>query len=126
MEKEVKTKVVGKYNGHSVKANKSIDLDIVCAYDQLPSYIQTVQYLNNDVEIIAKQPDEKPKKLGTFRVKGVNVCGDGEGKIKFNSMTDFVELENIDSLIGSDYLQLMFKANIEIEEEEEDEHGDEW
>lgn len=126
MEKEVKTKVVGKYNGHNVRANKSIDLDIICAYDQLPSYIQTVQYLNNDVEIIAKLPDEKPMKLGTFRVKSVNVGGDGEGKIKFNSMTDFVELDNIDSLIGSDYLQLMFKANIEIEEEEEDEHGDEW
>lgn len=117
MERHVEVKVIGKYNGHSVKANQSIDLGIKTGYDQLAQSVQLLQFLNNDVTIIAKVPDSKPFKLGTFRVQAVNISHDGESAIKFNSMVDFTEVDNFSKLIGSDLIVLKASADIEIEDE---------
>ena len=118
MEKHVEVKVVGKYNGHSVKANQSIDLSIKAGYDQLAEAVQLLQFLNNDVTILAKVPDSKPFKLGTFRVQAVNISHDGESVIKFNSMADFTEVDNFTKMIGSDFVMLKASADIEIEDSE--------
>ena len=121
MEQHVEVKIIGKYNGHSVKANQSVDLSIKAGYDQLTHSVQLLQFLNNDVTIKAKVPDEKPFSLGTFRVQGVNVGHDGESAIKFNSMVDFTEVDNFTKLIGSDMIILKVSADIEIEDSDEEE-----
>ena len=118
----VEVRVVGKYNGHSVKANQSVDLGIKAAYDQLSQSVQLLQMVNNDVTIKAKVPDTKPFSLGVFRVQAVNVSHDGESAIKFNSMADFTEVDNFSKLIGSDMVILKVSADIEIEDSKE---GDE-
>lgn len=121
MEQHVEVKVIGKYNGHSVKANQSVDLSIKTGYDQLSQSVQLLQFLNNDVTIAAKVPDMKPFKLGVFRVQGVNISHDGESTLKFNSMADFTEVDNLSKLIGSDMVVLRVTADIEIEDSEEEE-----
>lgn len=120
MEKEIKTKMVVKYNGHQVKANKSVDLSFKVGYDQLTSTVQVLQLLNNDVDIVAKLPDEPAIKLGSFRVQNVAINHDGESVIKFNSMSDFVETDNFNKLIGSDLIKIQLSAVIELEDEEEE------
>lgn len=120
MEHHVEVKVIGKYNGHSVKANQSVDLSVKAGYDQLSQSVQLLQFLNNDVTIKAKVPDAKPFGLGTFRVQAVNISHDGESVIKFNSMADFTEVDNFSKLIGSDMVILRVSADIEIEDSEEE------
>lgn len=121
MEQHVEVKVIGKYNGHSVKANQSVDLSIKAGYDQLSQAVCLLQMLNNDVTIKAKVPDTKPFNLGTFRVQAVNVSHDGESVIKFNSMADFTEVNNFTMLFGSDMVILKVEADIEIEDSGDDE-----
>ena len=121
MEQYVEVRLVGKYNGHSVKANQSVDLSIKAGYDQLSQAVQLLQFLNNDVSIKAKVPDLKPFSLGTFRVQAVNISHDGESTIKFNSMADFTEVDNFTKLIGSELIVLKISANIEIEDSGEEE-----
>ena len=120
MEQHVEVKIIGKYNGHSVKANQSVDLAIKSGYDQLTQSVMLLQMLNNDVSIVAKVPDSKPFKLGTFRVQAVNISHDGESAIKFNSMADFTEVDNFNKLIGSDMVVLKVSADIEIEDSTEE------
>jgi hypothetical protein len=124
MEKSLQTKIVAKYAGHSVKANKNVDVNFVAGYDQLTSSIQLLQLLNVDVEVMAKLPDEKPMKLGSFRVKGVNIDHDGESKILFNGMDDYVDTNAINKLVGSELVQLKFEGIVDVEEG--DEEDGEW
>jgi hypothetical protein len=126
METAVQTKIVAKYSGHSVKANKNVDISFVVGYDQLTSSIQLLQLLNVDVNIKAKLPDEKPMDLGNFRVKAVNIDHDGESKLMFNGMDDFVDTNAINRLVGSELLQLKFEGTVDVEEGgEEDENCEE-
>lgn len=124
MGKEVSVKVVGKYHGHNIKPNKSVDLTFVVAYDELTNYIKLVQMLNENVTIFSKLNSEKPKRLGMFMIKAINIDHDGQGTLKFNSQFDYVEADNLNRLIG-EQLQIMFKATIECEEEEDDEDDEE-
>lgn len=120
MEHHVEVKIVGKYNGHSVKANQSVDISFKAGYDQLANAVQLLQMLNNDVTIKAKVPDVKPFSLGSFRVQAVNISHDGESAIKFNSMADFTEVDNFSKLIGSEMVVLKVSADIEIEDSEQE------
>lgn len=120
MEKHVEVKLIGKYNGHAVKANQSVDLGFKATYDQLANSVQLLQFLNNDVTILAKVPDTKPFRLGTFRLQSVNISHDGESTIKFNSMADFTEVDNFTKLLGSEMVIMRCSADIEIEDSEED------
>lgn len=117
-EKAIQTKVVGRYKGHNVTANKNVNISFVCGYDQLTSYIQLIQFLNIDVDVIAKLPDEKPMKLGIFRVKDVKIDHDGEGVLKFNGMDDFVDTDAINKLVGSELIQIRFKGIVELEDDD--------
>ena len=121
MEQHVEVKIIGKYNGHSVKANQSVDLGIKAGYDQLPQAVQLLQMLNNDVTIKVKVPDVKPFGLGTFRVQAVNISHDGESAIKFNSMADFTEVDNFSKLIGTEMVVLRVEADVELEDDSEEE-----
>ena len=117
----VKIKEIVKYNGHSVKANGSFDLNLKAMYSELTNSMQVLQLLNNDVTIVAKPVGSKAIKLGVFRVKNVKFDGDGESFLYFNSISDHVEMDNVNSIIGSDEFQIMMSADIEEEENNEGE-----
>lgn len=124
MEK-VKVKAVGKYNGHSIKANKTVDLKLKFAYDELVNYIRLVQLLNENVTIKVKQSGKKSMNLGIFMVKQINVSHDGEGSLTFNSMLDYAEADKINKLANDDLFQVIFEAEIE-DTDEGSEDGEEY
>ena len=124
--KVVKFSAIGKYKGHNIRDNKAIDLTMVFMYSELPDYIRLIQLLNENVFIGVKLGDAKPFKLGSFMIKSLNIDHDGQGTIKFNSMLDYVEADNINTIVGEEQIKVLFKAEIESEdEEEEDEDEDE-
>lgn len=114
-EQKVKIKSLCKYNGHSVKANKSVDISFKFMYSELTNYIKLIQLLNENIEISIKIEDEKAQKLGTFMIRGIGIDHDGEGNIKFNSQLDFIEPNVINEIAGKT-LQILFVANIDVED----------
>lgn len=115
----VEVKQVLKYKGHSVKSNGSVDLSFTAMYDEITNSMKVLQMLNNDVSIVIKLPGEKPLKLGMFRIKSVNFDGDGESTLKFNSIDQYVELNNINKIITSDSFKVKMVADVEEEGESE-------
>jgi hypothetical protein len=77
-----------------------------------------------DTTITVKLPDEKPMKLGSFRVREVKIDHDGEGGLKFNSMSDYVDIDNLNKLVGTEFFTVMFTADVEVEEEEEEDDSE--
>lgn len=125
----IKVKEVVSYSGHSLSANGSVNFNLKASYSELPNTIKLMQMLNNDVTIKAKVPSEKPMKLGMFRLKQIIVDGDGESKIKFNGLNDYIEMDNLNllPLNGNDNKEfaLLMEADIESEDEEEEEDDEE-
>lgn len=124
MPKELKTRSLAKYNGHSIKTNKAVDLVLKFSYEELPNYIKLIQFLNENVTITIKRGDQKPQRLGTFMVKEIKIDHDGEGILKFNSMMDHIEADELNTLVGEDIFKVMFEATTEATDEE-DGDGDE-
>jgi Asp-tRNA(Asn)/Glu-tRNA(Gln) amidotransferase B subunit len=93
-------------------------------YSELTKTIQVLQLLNNDVKITA---GDKP--LGTFRVKNVSVSDDGESTLKFESMADAVEMDNLNSLINlENEVAIVMESVVDLEdgnEEVEEDDNDE-
>lgn len=118
--KKVEVKEVVNYRGHSIRANGSVDVSFSAMYDEIVNSIQLLQMLNNDVDIIAKLPGDKPIKLGVYRIKNVSFDDDGESKIKFNSIDTSVEFDNLSRIITSEKFQVKFSAVIEEEDDGED------
>jgi len=121
MVKKADVKAVATYNGHSIKPNGNVDLNMKFAYDELVNYLQLVQMLNNDINVMIKMPEMKAFKLGIFKLKNLRICDDGEGMLQLNSMTDFVEIDNLNSLVGKEIFVARFVAEMEIESEDEEE-----
>ena len=124
MEKEVKVKVVGQYNGHAVKNNKAVDLGLKFEYGELISYVKLLQMINENIETQVKIGDSKPLKLGLFMFKSLTIGHDGEGSLKLNSQLDYVEPRVIDEMVGEERVILLFKAKIQLEEEADEEAED--
>lgn len=122
MERKIKT--IATYGGHSVNSAKSVNLTLKFTYDTITKYIQTIQMLNENVMLIAVIDGQKCK-LGSFMVNNINIDHDGAGKIKFNSQVDFVEMDSISKLVGSETFRIMMKADIDIDEEEVNEEVNE-
>ena len=118
---KVTVKEVVNYKGHSIKSNGSVDLSFNAMYDQAIESMKALQMLNNDVKITAKLPDQKPFVIGMFRIKSISFDGDGESVLKFNSINDYVELDNMNSLITSDKFTIRMESNVEVESEDEEE-----
>ncbi len=118
--KKIKVEQMVMYNGHSVKTNKTVSLGFKAMYSELTNTVKLLQLLNNDVKIVATVA-KKEIPLGTFMVKNVSIGSDGESVIKFDSMTDAVEMDNITSLIGLEAeFKVAMSANVEIEDEDEE------
>lgn len=123
--KTVKVKEVVTYGGHSISANGSVNLTFKAQYSELVNTVQSLQLLNNDVFIKARIAGMKPMKLGMFRVKDVNVSGDGSSTIKFNGISDYIEVDNLNTLPLKDSDTPLFNILMEAEiEEEDDNNGD--
>ena len=115
----VKVKEVVEYAGHTLSANGNVNFTLKASYSELTKTIRLMQMLNNDVSIKARLPGRKPMKLGNFRIKQIAIDGDGESKIKFNSLNDYVEMDNLNMLPnnGADVKEftVLMEAEIEIE-----------
>ena len=118
---KIKVKEIVSYKGHSISANGSVNFTVKAMYSQLTNTIKLMQLLNNDVIIKAKLPEEKPMKLGSFRIKQITVDGDGESSIKFNGVVDYIEVDNLNLLplnnSESKEFTVLFESDIEIEED---------
>ena len=114
----IKAKQIVSYNGHSISANGTVNLNLKAQYSQLTKSIQLMQMLNNDISIKAKVSG-KVIKLGIFRIKQIQIDGDGESKIKFNSLSEYVEVDNLNSLpLQSDdskEFNIMYETDVEEE-----------
>lgn len=123
----IKVKEVVSYSGHSLSANGSVNFNLKASYSELPNTIKLMQMLNNDVTIKAKVPSEKPMKLGMFRLKQIVIDGDGESKIKFNGLNDYIEMDNLNllPLNGNDNKEFALLMEADIEDEEENEEDEE-
>lgn len=125
MSQLVKVKEVVTYGGHSISANGSVNLTFKAQYSELVNTVQTLQLLNNDVFIKARVAGMKPMKLGMFRVKDVNISGDGSSTIKLNGLSDYIEVDNLNTLPLKDSDTPLFNILMEAEIEEEDNNNDE-
>lgn len=119
-DKIIKFKAIAKYNGHSIKNNKSVDLNLLFNYDEMVNYIQLIQMLNENIDIAVKIGDSKPTKIGMFMIRDIKIDHDGQGIVKFNSLLDHVEPDEINTLVGETFT-VMFKAIVEEESEDENE-----
>lgn len=115
MEK-IKIKEMVSYNGHQVKANGIVNLSFKAMYSELTNSIKLLQLLNNDVKITCKIGKE-PVSLGMFRIKSVIISDDGTSTLKFDSATDYVEINNLNTIIVSDEFRVLFEADVDLEEE---------
>lgn len=124
MDKIVKLQMVSKYNGHQAKANGSVDLNVITSYSEMVSAVQLLQLLNNDIKLAVKKGDSKPFNLGMFRLNAVNFDHDGVAKIRFNGLSSFIEVDNLNKLIPEDKEDLFILrcvSEVELEDDEEDE-----
>ena len=121
----IKVKEVVVYGGHSMSANGSVNLTLKAQYSELPNSIRMMQLLNNDVDIKAKAPGSKAMRLGVFRVKQIVV--DGESVLKFNGLSDCIEMDNLNvlPLNTDDNKEFVVLMMANIEDEEEDNNGEE-
>lgn len=122
-ETEVKIKSICKYNGHSIKTNRAVDLALKFGYDEMVNYIQAIQMLNNNITIKVKIGDQQGEEIGTFMIKEIKIDGDGEGMIKFNSQMDFINANAMNKLAQGESFKVMLDAKIEVEEPAEEEEN---
>ena len=120
----IKVKQVVKYDGHSLSSNGSVNFKSRANYSELVNSIKLMQMLNNDVAIKVKIPGSKVMKLGIFRIKQIVIDGDGESKITFNGLNDFIEMDNLNLLPlknseETNEFQVLYESNVEDEENEE-------
>ena len=120
MLKNIKITEMVEYAGHSLKANGSVDFNLKAPYSELVKTINVMQMLNNDIKIKAKVA-KRVLELGSFRIKQIIIDGDGESKLRFNGLSDYIEMDNLNSLpLASDDVKefkILMEAEIESEEE---------
>lgn len=114
---KIDVRTVANYKGHSLSENGSVNLSLKLRYDELTKTIETMQMLNNDVDITVKLPGVKAMKIGMFRIKNITVDGDGESVIKFNGVNDYIEVDNLNNMVTKEPFQVKFSANIESEDD---------
>ena len=127
-EQKVSIEEIVRYGGHNQQASGAVNVTFIADYDQLAKTIMVNQMLNNDVMITAKVESGKPFKLGSFRVKTIVIDGDGESKLKFNGLCDFIEMDSLNRLPlkteENPRVKLFMAADVEMDDVQED--ADDW
>ena len=121
--KKIKIREVVGYNGHNVKANGIVLLNLKAMYSELVNTIQVLQLLNNDVKISVIE-GKSENSLGMFRVKNVNVSDDGESVLKFETLAEAAEMDKINSLVGKEG-EFVINMFAEVDTEDADTDADE-
>lgn len=123
----IKVKQIVQYAGHSLRANGSVNFTVKAMYSELVNSIKMMQMLNNDVSLKARMANGNPVNLGYFRIQEIKVDSDGESTIKFNGISDNIEMDNLNNLplSDADVKQFTILAVADIEEEGEDVEGGE-
>ena len=123
----IKVKQIVQYAGHSLRANGSVNFTVKAMYSELVNSIKMMQMLNNDVSLKARVANDKPVNLGYFRIQEIKVDSDGESTIKFNGISDNIEMDNLNNLplSDADVKQFTILAVADVEEEDEDGEGGE-
>lgn len=126
---KIKVKQVVTYGGHSISANGAVNLTLKAQYSELVNTINVMPMLNNDVNIQAKFPQMGAMKLGSFRVKQLIIDDDGESTLKFNGITEYVEVDELNKLAMNDgktnAFTVLMSAEIESEIDEYEEEVEE-
>lgn len=118
MEKEIKLKLKGTYGGHSIKTSGVVHVDFSFNYTELIQVVPLIQCLNNNIRIVAKVDDEVLK-LGSYMLNQVKVNHDGTSSVRFNSIIDSIEADNLNKLYGKEKeIQMQIKSKIILEVEE--------
>ena len=126
-EKKFKQKGIAEFQGMSIGKNKTVQVKFKLRYDEILTSVELLQGLNSDITVHAKIGDDKPVNLGIFTIGAVNFDKDGNATIPFKSLVDNVNLDNINSIIDEDYIQLRFMAIIELPDNGSEEGGaEEW
>lgn len=124
MGKKVEVKEVVTYGGHNVSPNGKVSFTLKAKYSEMVNSVALLQVLNNDVSIKAKVSGSKAMMLGTFRVKQILFDHDGESILKFDSIKDSVETDNLNSLPLTDdevpEFRILAEAVLEDESDGED------
>lgn len=124
-EKEFKQKGIATFAGMTVSPVGVITLKFKLRYDEMITSVQLLQGLNNDITVHAKLADRKPVNLGMFTIDGIKFDKDGNAVVPFKSRVDNVNMDKICEIPGEEYVQLMFKAIIELPDPDEG-GGEEW
>ena len=116
---KIKVQQLVEYNGHGLRANGSVDLNLKAKYSNLVNTIQLMQLLNNDVEIKARVSN-KVIRLGIFRIKNIVIDGDGESKLKFVGLSDYIEMDELNNLplSNEDAKEFYVKYEADVEDVE--------
>lgn len=126
MAKELKQKGLAVFNNLSITNAGAVTLKFKFRYDEILTSINLLQGLNNDITILAKCSGKKSVNLGLFKIGSINFDKDGNAVIPFKSLVDNVNLNDICSLIDEEYVQLMFRAVIELPDPDREEATKEW
>lgn len=117
---DLKIQQVVSYFGHNMLNSGSVNLNLKASYSNLRETVLLTQMLNNDVEILARIPGQKAKRLGIFLIKKIQIDDDGESKITFNGLSEYIEMNNLNLLPLRDSdvteFKVLYKTQIEHEE----------
>lgn len=121
----MKVKAVVKNMGNSLNANGVVNLRLKTSYSELPSAIKSLAMLNQNIDVKAKLPGDKPFRLGWFMLNEVKIASDGEADIRLRSIKENVEMDMLNSLPLAHDENPEFQVMLECEIEEDIEVGEE-
>lgn len=126
MEKQFRKKGIATFEGLNISKGNAVTLKMKFRYDEIITSVELLQGLNTDITVLAKYGDRKPVNLGLFTIGSVNFDKDGNATIPFKSLVQNVNLNDIIEMVDEEYIQLMFRAVLELPDTEVKEKEEEW
>lgn len=105
-----KIKAMGNYKNYVCKKNSVVEVQFEFDYDNLASVMQSLQFLNNNINIGVIQ-NEKKHKLGTAMIKKFAVDRDGESVLVLEGMIEDIDTDVINKLVLEDELKIILVKN---------------
>lgn len=130
MSEHIEVEQVVTSGGYSISANGVANVTFKSKYGELVNTVNMLQLLNNDIDVTAFVPGEKPSKVARFmRIKNISVDGDGEQTVKLQGVSEFVDVEELSKLPFKNAeipeFKVQFVSDVEVESDEDDDE-DEW
>ena len=131
MSQHIEVEQVVTSGGYSISANGVAHVTFKSKYGELVNTVNMLQLLNNDIDVTAFVPGEKPSKVARFmRIKNISVDGDGEQTVKLQGISEFVDVEELSKLPFKNAeipeFKVQFASDIEINDSDEEEDEDDW